>query len=160
MPERGRSRKYTGAVVNWRGNLLGRDGLALAAAVSIGVSALVLFYGYLRVRRGDEAGHHRWMLAASGLALLFLVLYLTKSALYPAQHYAGPPDGRPFYLGLLFFHMAIAGLNLPLAAVTLFWAFTGRRQRHRSWARVTLINWLLVALTGWAVYLVLARWGE
>lgn len=140
--------------------MLGRDGLALAAAVSIGVSALVLLYGYFRIRRGDQAAHHRWMLVASGLALLFLILYLTKSALYPPQHYAGPASGRPYYAGLLVFHMVIAGLNLPLAAVTLYWAFTGRRQRHRSWARVTLINWVLVALTGWGVYLVLARWGK
>ncbi len=137
-----------------------REALALAAAVSIGASALVLWGGYRRIRRGAEAAHHRAMLAASGLAVLFLVLYLAKSALYPPQHYAGPAAGRPFYLGLLFFHMTIAGLNLPLAAVTLYHAFRGDRARHRPWARVTLVNWLLVAATGWAVYLVLAVWGS
>jgi putative membrane protein len=119
-----------------------------------------LVFGYRRIRLGDRRGHHRAMLWALALAAAFLVLYLAKAALYPPARYAGPAAGRPFYLALLAFHTAIAALNLPLALVTLFFALSGRFERHRPWARRTFWVWIAVALTGWAVYGVLLFWGR
>ncbi len=133
--------------------------LALLSVVSIGASAVVLVLGYRAIRGGQRDIHHRRMLIAASLAALFLVFYLARVALFGGRSYAGPEVFRSAYLGLLFFHSVIAALNLPLALVTLYFAFTSRFDRHKPWARVTFWNWILVAITGWAVYLILGVWG-
>ncbi len=137
-----------------------RDLLALLSVVSIGASALFLIYGVALIKRGRRRMHHRVMLIAAGLAALFLVFYLAKTALYGGRHYAGPEAYHAAYLVLLAFHSLIAALNLPLVLVVLYLAFAGRFDRHRRLAPFAVANWLLVALTGWLVWYMLLRYGK
>ena len=137
-----------------------RDLLALLSVVSIGASALFLLYGVALIKRGRRRMHHRMMLIASGLAALFLVLYLAKAALFGGRHYAGPEAFHAAYLVLLGFHSLIAALNLPLVLIVLYFAFSGRFDRHRRLAPYAVANWLFVALTGWLVWYVLLIYGK
>lgn len=119
----------------------------------------------------------RAMLTASGLATLFLVLYLTRLAMGYEKKYAGPEEWQLAYYSLLISHIILAAANLPLAVVALLNAWKGLKaagnlnnidlpaarpffDKHQMWVRWTVPVWLYVAATGWIIYLVLGRYGE
>lgn len=147
------------------------------AVITIVLSGIALTTGVVFIKRGNREAHMRAMLAASGLAAVFLVLYLTRLGLGYEKRYAGPDAWRTAYYVLLVSHIILAALNLPLALVALWNAWKGLgaagnlRQidapaarpffnRHRRWVRWTVPVWLYVAVTGWIIYLVLGRYGE
>jgi putative membrane protein len=49
----------------------------------------------------------------------------------------------------------LAALVVPLVIVTVTWAFKGRFENHKAWARWTLPIWLYVSVTGWFVHVML-----
>lgn len=147
------------------------------AVITIVLSGAALTVGVVLIRRGNREAHMRAMLVASGLATLFLVLYLTRLGLGYEKRYVGPEAWRGAYFFLLITHILLAAANLPLALVVLWNAWKGLRAagnlnhigapaarayfaRHRAWVRWTVPVWLYVAITGWIIYLVLGRWGQ
>lgn len=147
------------------------------AVITIVLSGIALLFGVAFIRRGNREAHMRAMLAASALATVFLVLYLTRLALGYEKQYVGPEQWRTAYFVLLISHIILAAANLPLALGALWNAWKGLRAagnlsnisapaarpyfaRHRAWVRWTVPVWLYVAVTGWIIYLVLGRYGE
>ncbi len=148
------------------------------AVITIVLSGLALIIGVTFIRRGNRELHMRFMLLASALATLFLVLYLTRLGLGYEKKYVGPDAWRGAYYALLITHIFMAALNLPLALGALYWASRGVRaagnlsrvdsvpaaraafDTHRRWTRWTVPVWLYVAVTGWMIYLVLGSYGE
>ncbi|WP_117236745.1 DUF420 domain-containing protein [Thermus sediminis] len=133
--------------------------LSNLAVWSIVLSGAALLAGLVLIRRGDRVNHPRAMLAATALAALFLVFYLTRWALYGTTAYGGPEAWRGAYYALLLTHTVLAAVNGPLALYVIWRAFKGQFSHHRRWARVLVPIWLYVALSGWAIYLVLKRHG-
>ena len=82
--------------------------------------------------------------------LIFVVLYLTRSSLFPHTRYAG--GHRTLYLSVLWSHTLLSILNLPMAVVTLYLGMKGRFDRHKRIAPYTAGVWIYVAITGWAIY--------
>ena len=124
-------------------------------AALIVLSGVCLVVGYVCIRRGRVRWHRRAMLAASLLAALFLVVYVTRAVLLPTRFFPGEGAIRTIYFGVLISHTVVAVLVAPLAIVTLRRALAGRFAKHRQIARVTLPMWVYTALTGWLVYLLL-----
>ncbi|WP_457633984.1 DUF420 domain-containing protein [Oceanithermus desulfurans] len=129
------------------------------AATAILASGVLVVVGVGLIRRGRRDLHPKAMLAAILLAAAFLVLYLIKWTFVGATHYGGPAWGRAPYLALLLTHTVAATLNLPLVLVAVYWAVRGELARHRAWVRWAVPVWLYAALSGWLIYLVLARYG-
>jgi putative membrane protein len=119
------------------------------------VSGLLLGFGYYSIRRRRIAIHHRSMLAASLFALLFLVVYVARWALFGSAAFEGPPLARWIYLAILVPHVILAIAVGPLAVYTLRQALLAQFPKHRRIARVTLPIWAFVAVSGWAVYAML-----
>lgn len=133
--------------------------LGLLAVWSILLSGLALATGVVWIKKGNRVAHHRAMLTATSLALLFLVFYLAKWALHGTTAYGGPEAWRGAYYLLLLTHTLLAAINGPLALYVIWRAFRGEFIPHRRWARVLVPIWLYVALSGWVIYLVLKRYG-
>lgn len=133
--------------------------VGLLAVWSIVLSGLALVTGVILIRKGHRVAHHRAMLAATFLALLFLVFYLTKWALYGTTAYGGPEAWRGAYYFLLITHTLLAAINGPVALYVIWRAFRGEFILHKRWARVLVPIWLYVAVSGWIIYLVLKRYG-
>ncbi len=134
--------------------------ISLLAVWSIVLSGLALVVGVALIKRGDRVNHHRAMLTATFLAALFLVFYLTRWALYGTTAYGGPEAWRwAYYLLLLIPHTFLAALNGPLALYVIWRALRGEFALHKRWARVLVPIWIYVALSGWAIYLILKRYG-
>ncbi len=148
------------------------------AVIFIVLSGVALVIGVTFIRRGQRVMHMRFMLLASGLATLFLILYLTRLGLGYEKTYVGPAEWRGAYFALLISHIALAALNVPLALGALYWAWRGIQAAgnlsqvesvpaaraafvtHKKWTRWTVPVWLYVAVTGWIIYLVLDRFGQ
>lgn len=133
--------------------------LGLLAVWSIVLSGLALVTGVILIKKGNRVAHHRAMLTATSLALLFLVFYLAKWALHGTTAYGGPEAWRGAYYFLLITHTLLAAINGPVALYVIWRAFRGEFILHKRWARVLVPIWLYVAVSGWVIYLVLKRYG-
>lgn len=120
-------------------------------------AATLLVWGYRLIRRGEREKHRRVMVAAFGVSVLFLLSYMIYHASAGSVKYQKTGWIRTVYLLILLTHTVLAALVPPLAALTLFRAWTGKFDRHRRIARWTLPIWLYVSATGVVVYLMLYR---
>jgi putative membrane protein len=124
-------------------------------AALIVISGVFLLAGYTFIRTGRIVWHRRSMLTASVFAALFLVVYVTRWALYGSKAFEGDGISRVIYLVILGSHIIIAIAVAPMAFVTLRRALGGRFAKHRQIARITLPLWVYAAITGWVVYAML-----
>lgn len=131
------------------------DLLALVNAGLNATSAVALFTGYVLIRRRKIRQHRRAMVTALAASALFLVFYATRVAFTGTHEFAGEGPSRTLYLGILFSHMVLAVVVVPLV-VRLLWLVSRRRFRaHARLARWAFPVWAYVSITGLAVYLML-----
>lgn len=122
-------------------------------------SAILLLAGLRFILRRDIARHRLCMLGAVASGALFLVFYATRFSLTGTHSFGGPDAMRPWYLAILFSHMVLAIVVVPLVLRLLFLASRERFEAHRRLARWTFPVWLYVSVTGLAVYLMLYHAG-
>lgn len=124
-------------------------------AVLNATSAVFLVAGFLAIRRRQIALHRSCMIAAVSASALFLVSYLARYASTGSHPYPGHGWDKTVYLVILFSHMLLAIVVLPMVIRALFLARRERFTEHRRVARVLWPMWIYVSLTGVAVYLFL-----
>ena len=118
-------------------------------------SAILLIIGFRLIRRGRIEQHRRCMIGAVSASGLFLVLYVVRFSLTGTHAFAGPDGVRRVYLAILFSHMILAVVIVPLVVRLLFLAGQRRFEAHRRLARWTFPAWLYTSVTGLLVYLAL-----
>jgi putative membrane protein len=120
------------------------------------LSAVLLVWGYLLIRRKQIAQHRRVMLTAFATSCVFLVCYVVYHAQVGSVpfHHEGTIL-RTVYLCILFTHTVLAATVPVLAIITLRRGLAARYDKHRKIARWTLPIWLYVSVTGVVVYLML-----
>jgi uncharacterized membrane protein YozB (DUF420 family) len=121
------------------------------------LSAGLLLWGYVLIRRGRREAHRRAMLGAVACSAVFLVSYLTYHAQVGSVRFTGTGPIRTLYFTILLTHTVLAAAILPLVLVTLRRALRGDFARHRRLARITLPIWAYVSVTGVVVYWMLYR---
>ncbi len=119
-----------------------------------GITTLLLIYGFILIKQKKREMHRNVMLTAFGTSSLFLVTYVIyhwfKSG---PKLYTG--DFTTLYYFILFTHIVLAAIIIPLALFTLYRGWTNQLQRHRKIARITLPIWLYVSVTGVIIYMML-----
>ena len=133
--------------------------LPAANAALIVISGIFLVIGYVCIRSRRIVWHRRSMLTASVFAALFLVVYVTRYVVFGSKIFPGEGVSRILYFAILIPHIIIAIAVAPLAYVTLRRALSGRFQKHRQIARITVPLWIYTAVSGWIVYLMLYQFG-
>lgn len=131
------------------------DTLAVVNASLNAASALALVTGFVLIRRRAVHGHRRAMLTALFASGLFLVFYLTRVALTGTHEFAGEGAARVVYLAVLFSHMVLAVLVVPLVLRLLYLVRQKRFHDHARLARWVFPVWAYVSVTGLLVYLLL-----
>lgn len=132
------------------GNLLAPVNATLNLA-----STLFLLAGFVFIKR-REVRRHRWaMTGAVAASALFLVFYLMRFSMTGAHRFAGEGVARIAYLTILFSHMILAVVVVPLVLRLLYLVAKGRFHAHSRLARWTYPIWLYVSVTGLVVYLLL-----
>ena len=132
--------------------------LPLYNAILNSLTVFLLIAGYVQIRRGNKEAHRKLMISAFVVSSLFLAGYLVHKftlgpKLFPMQ---GWP--RVVYLSILLPHTILAMLNLPFILAALWFAFTGKFERHKRITRWLWPSWMFVSITGVLVYLMLYRW--
>lgn len=118
-------------------------------------STICLLVGFTYIKRGSVHRHKRAMLGAVAASALFLVFYLLRFSLTGTHRFAGEGFARSFYLAVLFSHMVLAVVIVPLVLRLLYLALKSRFGPHARLARWTFPLWLYVSVTGLLVYLLL-----
>lgn len=118
-------------------------------------SFVLLVTGYVFIRRGNRAAHQRAMIGAVTASVLFLGFYVTRFSLTGTHRFAGEGMAKTVYLVVLFSHMVLAIVVVPMVVRLLFLASRERFEEHRRLARWTFPIWLYVSVTGIVVYLML-----
>jgi uncharacterized membrane protein YozB (DUF420 family) len=121
-----------------------------------GLAGVFLAFGFYFIKRGNQTAHRNCMIAAVCSSALFLAGYLTYHfTVKGVTHFRDPAWFRPIYLTILFTHLTLAIVILPLIIVTLIFAIKGRFEAHKKIARWTWPLWMYVSVTGVIIYLLL-----
>jgi uncharacterized membrane protein YozB (DUF420 family) len=127
---------------------------AINAALNL-TCFIFLVMGRVAIARGDRATHKRRMLAAFYTSAIFLVSYLIRFATTGAHKYPGDGVDRIIYFVMLFSHMALAVVLVPLVIGALRRALRGDYAAHIRIVKFTWPIWVYVSVTGVLVYLML-----
>jgi putative membrane protein len=127
---------------------------ALNAALNL-TCFVFLVLGRMAIARGDEVLHRKRMLTAFTASTVFLISYLIRFATSGAHKYPGEGWDKIFYLVVLFSHMILAVVLVPLVIGALRRAFRKDFVAHKRLVRFTWPIWMYVSVTGVIVYLML-----
>ena len=120
------------------------------------LSAILLVWAYVLIRRRQIEQHRKVMLTAFGTSCLFLVCYLVYHAQVGSRPFGHEGTTiRSVYLAILLTHTVLAATVPFLAVITLRRGLAARYDKHRKIARWTLPIWLYVSVTGVVVYAML-----
>ncbi|HEY8531826.1 MAG TPA: DUF420 domain-containing protein, partial [Limnochorda sp.] len=93
--------------------------MASVNALINAASAVVIVRARRAIAARETSGHCRLMVAATILQAAFLVIYLTKWALFGTTPFQGDPTIRAVYLVALGLHTLAATIGAPLVLITL-----------------------------------------
>lgn len=119
------------------------------------ISAVLLAFGYISIRRGRQESHKRFMLAALASSALFLTSYLIYHYAVGSVPYPYDDWTRPVYFTVLIPHVILAAVMTPFILVMVWRALRGQFDRHRQLARWVWPVWMFVSVSGVVVYLML-----
>ncbi|MGB0641135.1 MAG: DUF420 domain-containing protein, partial [Myxococcota bacterium] len=115
------------------------------------ITTVLLITAVMLVRAGKINLHKNVMISAFGTSTAFLVTYIVYHWFKAGpKQYVG--DFREVYLFILFTHILLAMVIVPLALVTLYRGWNDQRAEHRKIARITFPIWLYVSITGVVIY--------
>jgi putative membrane protein len=129
--------------------------LAPLNAILNGTATVLLVAGYIFIKRKQVATHRACMLSALVVSAIFLTSYLTYHYHVGEVRFSGTGWVRPLYFLILIPHIALAGLIVPLALATAYFALKARFPTHKKIARWTWPLWIYVSVTGVIIYFML-----
>ncbi|MEK3885352.1 DUF420 domain-containing protein [Paenibacillus sp. PL2-23] len=119
------------------------------------LSAVLVAIGWrLAIQRKLEQ-HQKVMLYAAIAAVLFFIIYASRTIFIGSTPYNGPDGLKPYYLAFLLFHIVMATVAAVFGITTIVLGYRKRFAKHRKLGRITSIIWFFTAITGVAVYLIL-----
>jgi putative membrane protein len=131
--------------------------LAPLNALLNAAATVLLLAGFVFIRRKQVAAHRACMLSALAVSAVFLISYLTYHYHVGEVRFSGTGWVRPLYFLILIPHVMLAGLIVPLALTTAYFALRTRFSTHRKLARWTWPLWIYVSVTGVVIYFMLYR---
>jgi putative membrane protein len=120
-------------------------------------AAVLIGAGYYFIRKKDIQSHKRCMLAALVVSAVFLISYVIYHANVGSVPFGGSGWIRPVYFVILFTHVVLAVVILPMVLRTAFLGMQNRFASHVRIAKWTFPIWMYVSVTGVVVYLLLYR---
>ena len=128
-------------------------------AILNSTSAVLLIIGYVFIRNQKIDQHKKFMFAAFGVSVLFLISYCIYHANAGSTKFLHEGWIRPIYFLILISHIILAFIIIPLALVTLYFAWREKFDKHQKIAKITFPIWLYVSVTGVLIYLMLYHMG-
>ncbi|PIC66500.1 hypothetical protein CSV71_06835 [Sporosarcina sp. P21c] len=133
-------------------------GLPLLPTIStifIIFSAILVAIGWNLIRQRKIEAHKKTMIAAAVFAVLFLIIYISRTVLIGNTAFGGPDELKIYYTVFLIFHIILATTGAVLGVITINAGLKNNLVRHRKIGPVASVIWFFTAITGVAVYLLL-----
>lgn len=118
-------------------------------------STVALCAGFVCIKNKRIDAHRACMITAVVASAVFLVGYLTRFALTGTHKFPDVGLVKTIYLAILFTHMLLAIVVVPIVLRLLFLARRARFAEHKKLARYGFPVWLYVSVTGVIVYAML-----
>ncbi|MEN2766567.1 DUF420 domain-containing protein [Ornithinibacillus xuwenensis] len=119
------------------------------------LSAILVAIGWRFIATNRPSAHKKTMIAAAISALLFFIIYMSRTIFLGNTSFGGPDNLEIYYTIFLVFHITLATTGAVFGIVTLFLAFKRKISKHRKIGPITSIIWFFTAITGIIVYLLL-----
>jgi putative membrane protein len=119
------------------------------------LSAILVAIGWILISKGKKKAHKKIMLSAAVSALVFFIIYVSRTIFVGNTSFGGPDDIKIYYTIFLVFHIILATTGAVFGIVTLTLAIKRNITKHRKIGPVTSIIWFFTAITGVMVYLLL-----
>jgi uncharacterized membrane protein YozB (DUF420 family) len=118
-----------------------------------GASTILLLSGFVLIKQKNVRAHTWCMISAVVTSTLFLACYLTYHYV-AGEKSSGLKPGtlRTVYYWILFPHLILSLVMLPMIFTTLYRAYRKDWPRHRKIAVWTFPIWLYVSVTGVIIY--------
>ncbi len=121
-----------------------------------GITALILIFAVVAIKRGNRFLHERLMTTAIGCSVLFLIMYVAYHMTSDSTSFGGTGNIRYVYFFILITHILLSIAIIPMVLITYVRALAQKFDSHRKIARVTFPIWLYVAISGVVVYLMIS----
>ncbi|MCC3374778.1 DUF420 domain-containing protein [Cohnella sp. REN36] len=121
----------------------------------IALSAILVAIGWNLIIKGKREAHQKTMIAAAIAALLFFLIYVSRTIFVGNTEWGGPDHLKTIYTIFLIFHIILAMVAAVFGITTLTLAFRKNFAKHRKWGRTTAVIWFATAITGVTVYVLL-----
>jgi putative membrane protein len=135
-------------------NVIDVSGLPKVNVLFNGLTFIFLLMAFYFIRQKQFTKHRNMMLSAFASSTAFLVSYVIyhwfKSG---PKLYEG--DFTTLYYIILFSHILLATVIIPMALITLYRGWNNQLTKHKYIAKITLPIWVYVSITGVVIYVML-----
>lgn len=118
-------------------------------------SAILVASGWRFIIKGNASAHKKTMISAAISALIFFIIYVSRTIFIGNTSFGGPDDIKIYYTIFLIFHIFLATTGAIFGVVTITLALKRKINIHRKIGPITSIIWFFSAITGVMVYLLL-----
>jgi putative membrane protein len=119
------------------------------------LSAVTVGIGWWQISKRKIEAHKKTMVMAAIFALIFFIIYATRTVFIGNTSFGGPSNIKIYYTIFLVFHIILATTGAIFGVVTLFTGLKNKFHIHRKLGPITSVIWFCTATTGVAVYLLL-----
>ncbi len=119
------------------------------------LSAVLVAIGWRLIIKGKREAHKKTMIAAAIAAMLFFIVYVSRTLFVGNTEWGGPDNLKTIYQVFLIFHIVLATVAAVFGLTTLTLGFKAKYAKHRKWGRITSMIWFVTAITGVMVYVLL-----
>lgn len=120
------------------------------------ITALLLVFALIAIKREKIALHQRLMQSCIVLSLLFLVMYIAYHMTTDPTPFLGEGSVKTLYFFILISHIVLSVALIPLVLISYVRAFQKEFPEHKKISKITFPIWLYVAVTGVIVYIMIA----
>lgn len=120
------------------------------------VTAILLIFAVVSVKKGQVNLHEKLMKAAIICSVLFLVLYVLYHMTSDSTKYLGAGVVKYVYYFILISHIVLSIAVIPFVLITYVRGITNQVALHKKIAKFTFPLWLYVTVTGVVVYLMIS----
>lgn len=121
-----------------------------------GVTAVLLVWAVLAIRKGNRKLHETLVKICIGCSAAFLIMYVAYHMTAESTPFGGTGTIRYVYFFILITHILLSIVIIPFVLVTFVRGLSGNFAKHRKLAKITFPLWLYVAVTGVIVYLMIS----
>lgn len=119
------------------------------------LSAITVAIGWVLIKQRKIEAHQKAMMLAALFAIIFFVIYASRTIFIGNTAFGGPEDLKIYYTIFLIFHITLATVGAVMGIITLWSGYKRNLKKHRKIGPITSIIWFFTAITGVAVYMLL-----